>query len=208
MTGIVCKNLNVLIIASSKKSESFLEIKKVIFIKITYCIIQNSLFNWNIVVTINNSKNSTWLAEFQNNLQHTAHAYGVLYPTVVHLNTDSTIWVGWTFWFLTIFFLLVITCPRAALFKHQSKLNVTVLCVALALLSPVWLMYVQPTWPERNNKKYFNYGLTRAHHCMCSHLVSVCWEPVGVSDWTVNSCRIHNEARDSSIMDFQWPQLS
>lgn len=43
--------------------------------------------------------------------------------------------------------------------------------------------------------------------CLCSHLLCVCREPASVSDWTVNSCRSHNEANDSSIIDFQWPQL-
>ena len=42
--------------------------------------------------------------------------------------------------------------------------------------------------------------------CLCSHLLSVCREPVSVSDWTVNSRRSHNEANDSSLMDFQWPR--
>lgn len=37
--------------------------------------------------------------------------------------------------------------------------------------------------------------------------LSVSWEPESVSDWTVNSCRSRNETSDSSIMDFQWPQL-
>lgn len=87
--------------------------------------------------------------------------------------------------------------------------NSVIICVT-ALCTFSCVTNLLPKWAETNHKKSILTVIwpSRSSYspCLCSHLLSVCWEPVSVSDLTVNSCRSHNEANDRGIMDFQWPQ--